>query len=65
MEKVMQVPCGVYYDAKYLDDWDGVTQYVREHIADEDAKTFLKVLRFINKHDKHYAVYACSKEECK
>ena len=56
MEKVMQIPCSDYYDAKYLDDWGGVTRYVQEHLEGNDAMNFLGVLRFVNKHDKHYAV---------
>lgn len=57
MEKVMQIPCSDYYDAKYLDNWEGVTRYVQEHLEGNDAMNFLGVLRFVNKHDKHYAVY--------
>ena len=62
-EKVIQVPYGDYYDAKYLDDWSGVIRYVQEHLEEYDAANFLGVLRFVTKHDKHYAVYGVGGKE--
>ena len=63
MEKIMQVPYGDYYDAKYLDDWSGVVRYVQEHLEEHDAAHFLGVLRFVTKHDKHYAIYKVGGKE--
>lgn len=62
-EKTMQVPYSDYHDAKYADDWSGVTRYVQEHLEGEDAANFLGVMRFITKHDKHYAVYMVGGKE--
>ena len=62
-EKIMQVPYSDYYDARYTDDWSGVTRYVQEHLDEEDGANFLGVMRFVTKHDKHYAVYTVGGKE--